>query len=114
MLDLLQQRHHRIAPQLLRNALSKAEVAQFQLWDSSAAPATLGLRQVESLASILMAWVAIEGMVNEPVHVVFQGGHPPLPQHQRTQENKLRECLRAKVGVDALPEWEPTNAFAKD
>jgi hypothetical protein len=107
MLDLVTRRRHRIAPQLLRNALTKAEVAQFQLWDSGAGSGSLGLRQIESLASILMAWVAIEGMVNEAVHEVFPGAQPPVPRGQGTQENKLRECLRARVGSDNLGEWEP-------
>ena len=38
MRDLTTKRHYRIAPQMLRNALSKAELAQFQLWDRSASP----------------------------------------------------------------------------
>jgi len=87
---------------MLRNALSKAELAQFQLWDRSSSPQPLGLRQVESLSSILMAWVAIEGMVNEGVHAIFGCKGPTLQSGQSTHENKLRECLLAKFGCWAL------------
>jgi hypothetical protein len=114
MRDLTTKRHYRIAPQMLRNALSKAELAQFQLWDRSASPQPLGLRQVESLSSILMAWVAIEGMVNEGVHAIFGRQGPTLEPGQSTHENKLRECLRAKVGAGSLAEWEPLLARMRD
>lgn len=98
----------RVAPQLLRNALAKAELAQNQIWDPGASPSILGLRQVESMCSVLMAWVAIESAVNEAIFVIFKGKGVKLAKGVLgTQENRLRECVRVALGETNVPSYEP-------
>jgi len=45
-------------------------------------------------------------MVNEGVHAILMQ-RPTLQSGQSTHENKLRECLLAKLGAGRLAEWEP-------
>jgi hypothetical protein len=108
MNDLIAEFPARVAPMLLRNALAKAELAQSQLWDAGAPPSSLGLRQVESMCSVLMAWVAIESAVNEAAFAIFKGKSFKLPKGiHRTQENRLRECIRMKLGDAHVADHEP-------
>ncbi len=108
MPNFVRETQHHVATIFLRNAMSKAEVARNHLWDFGA-PERCGPRQVESLASILMAWLGIEGMVNEAVYAVFHGHEVPgqlvrSGEKRSQQEVRLRACVESISGASRVAE----------
>ena len=61
MPDLISKQYHHVSPTFLLNSLGKARIAQDQLWEASQPLQRLALRQLESLSSVLLAWLAVEG-----------------------------------------------------
>jgi hypothetical protein len=110
MPDLISKQYHHVAHGFLVAALSKARTAQDQLWDHGPAEPGSALRKIESLSSILIAWLAIEGMINEAFSIAFDDKSTTGAKHPLMLAEKLEQCVVQKLGAERWGEYSSLRA----
>jgi hypothetical protein len=99
--------YHHLGLQFLIAAMVKAKAAQNQLWDDTQPQGRVN-RWMDSLSAVLMAWLSIEGIVNDAVLAILDKKKVAARRAKSSLYEKLESCVVAKLDPGA---WDARKDF---